>query len=29
VTDHAHERQWDVVVGLTDLPLRDDDGRYV
>ena len=26
--DHAHERRWDVVVGLTELPLRDDDGRY-
>lgn len=27
--DHAHEHRWDVVVGLTELPLRDDDGRYL
>ena len=27
--DHAHEHEWDVVVGLTELPLRDDDGRYL
>ena len=29
LTDHAHEHQWDVVVGLTELPLRDDDGGYL
>jgi hypothetical protein len=27
--DRAGERQWDVVVGLTELPLRDGDGRYL
>src|SRR5690349_11940526 len=27
--DHAREHEWDVVVGLTELPLRDDDGRYL
>jgi hypothetical protein len=27
--DHARERDWDIVVGLTELPLRDDDGRYL
>jgi hypothetical protein len=27
--DHAREHDWDVVVGLTELPLRDDDGRYL
>jgi hypothetical protein len=25
----AHEHQWDLVVGLTELPLRDGDGRYL
>jgi hypothetical protein len=29
LTDHAQQHQWDVVVGLTELPLRDDDGRYL
>jgi hypothetical protein len=27
--DQAGEHGWDLVVGLTDLPLRDDDGRYL
>lgn len=27
--DEAREREWDLVVGLTELPLRDDDGRYL
>ena len=27
--DHAREHSWDLVVGLTELPLRDDDGRYL
>jgi uncharacterized membrane protein len=27
--DQAHQREWDLVVGLTELPLRDDDGRYL
>ncbi|MBA4609894.1 hypothetical protein H1W00_15540 [Aeromicrobium sp. Marseille-Q0843] len=27
--DQAHEHQWDLVVGLTELPLRDDGGRYL
>ena len=27
--DHAHDHDWDVVVGLTELPLRDDAGRYL
>lgn len=27
--DQAHEHEWDLVVGLTELPLRDDDGRYL
>lgn len=27
--DHAHERGWDLVVGLTELPLRDGEGRYL
>jgi len=27
--DHARRREWDRVVGLTELPLRDDDGRYL
>jgi hypothetical protein len=29
LTEHGDEHQWDVVVGLTELPLRDDDGRYL
>jgi hypothetical protein len=29
LTDHAHQHHWDVVVGLTELPLRGDDGRYL
>jgi hypothetical protein len=27
--DAARQREWDLVVGLTELPLRDDDGRYL
>jgi hypothetical protein len=27
--DQADEHEWDLVVGLTELPLRDDDGRYL
>ena len=27
--ERAHEHGWDLVVGLTELPLRDDDGRYL
>ena len=27
--DHAHEHEWDLLIGLTELPLRDDDGRYL
>jgi hypothetical protein len=27
--EQARRRGWDLVVGLTDLPLRDDDGRYL
>jgi hypothetical protein len=27
--DQAHKHEWDLVVGLTELPLRDDDGRYL
>lgn len=27
--DHAEEHHWDMVVGLTELPLRDGDGRYL
>lgn len=27
--DQAHHHEWDLVVGLTELPLRDDDGRYL
>ena len=27
--DHARQREWDLVVGVTELPLRDDDGRYL
>ena len=29
VTDQANERRWDLAVGLTELPLRDGDGRYL
>ena len=29
LTDHARDHRWDVVVGLTELPLRDSDGRYL
>ena len=30
LSEHAREHKWDVVVGLTELPLRDDDdGRYL
>ena len=27
--NHADQRSWDVVVGLTELPLREDGGRYL
>jgi hypothetical protein len=27
--DKASQHEWDLVVGLTELPLRDDDGRYL
>src|ERR1700712_2638441 len=27
--EHARQHDWDLVVGLTELPLRDDDGRYL
>src|SRR4051812_45791014 len=27
--DHAQDHDWDVVAGLTELPLRDDGGRYL
>jgi hypothetical protein len=27
--DQARQHEWDLVVGLTELPLRDDDGRYL
>lgn len=27
--EHAREHEWDVVIGLTELPLRDEDGRYL
>src|SRR4051794_36070553 len=27
--DHAAEHGWDIVVGLTELPIRADDGRYL
>jgi hypothetical protein len=27
--DEADQHEWDLVVGLTELPLRDDDGRYL
>ncbi len=29
LTDRGREHDWDVVVGLTELPLRDGDGRYL
>jgi hypothetical protein len=29
LTDQAHEHEWDLVVELTELPLRDGDGRYL
>ncbi|MEW1953439.1 hypothetical protein [Terrabacter sp. NPDC080008] len=29
LTDRAEEHRWDLVIGLTELPLRHDDGRYV
>jgi hypothetical protein len=29
LNDHAREHRWDLVVGLTELPLRDGDGRYL
>lgn len=29
LSDQAHQHQWDVVIGLTELPLRDPDGRYL
>lgn len=29
LTEQAREHRWDLVVGLTELPLRDDDGRYL
>jgi hypothetical protein len=29
LTDQASEHNWDLVVGLTELPLRDGDGRYL
>jgi hypothetical protein len=29
LTDHGDEHRWDLVVGLTELPLRDGDGRYL
>ena len=27
--DHSRQHGWDLVIGLTELPLRDDDGRYL
>src|SRR4051794_35368064 len=27
--DLARKHEWDVLIGLTELPLRDDDGRYL
>lgn len=27
--DQAHQHEWDLVVGLTELPLRDENGRYL
>ena len=29
LTGHLREHEWDVVVGVTELPLRDGDGRYL
>lgn len=29
LSEHAADHDWDLVVGLTELPLRDDDGRYL
>jgi len=29
LTDQAHDHHWDLVLGLTELPLRDGDGRYL
>lgn len=29
LTGRAEEHRWDLVVGLTELPLRDDDGQYL
>ena len=29
LTERGHDHQWDMVVGLTELPLRDGDGRYL
>jgi hypothetical protein len=29
LTEHAREHGWDLVVGLTELPVRDHDGRYL
>ncbi|MEV4668064.1 hypothetical protein [Microbacterium sp. LWO12-1.2] len=26
---HAAQKRWDLVIGVTELPLRDDDGRYL
>lgn len=26
---HATQKRWDLVIGVTELPLRDDDGRYL
>src|SRR6187200_1112332 len=27
--DHARQHEWDLVVGLTELPLRGDNGKYL
>jgi hypothetical protein len=27
--DQAHQHEWDLVIGLTELPLRDENGRYL
>lgn len=29
LTDQAREHHWDLVIGITELPLRDGDGRYL
>jgi hypothetical protein len=29
LVDHARQHEWDLVVGLTELPLRDDNGQYL